>query len=192
VSDRPDHPEPSRPREANEARGAPQPRRRALDASVLVGLLSVAVALVFSAIQSRDSARQLRLNQQSSALTATNARLSALFDLHAKIVDADKKTSDALQLVRATHNDPKSVAKLIEAVTPLEGIAYLLRHHQTGIPGASEIWKRYLVCSFYTARAGVSLVLDDYVPELARFATAQQRTLGPDRRCLFVIVPKGG
>jgi hypothetical protein len=160
-----------------------------LDASVLVALLSVAVALVYSAVQAKDSARQLQLSQRSLELTATSSELSGVLDLHAKIVDADKATTAALQRVRATKSDPAAVSRLVQAVTPLEGIAYLVRHDRTGISGATEIWKRYLVCAFYTARAGVGTTLDGYVPELARFAKAQQRTLRPDRKCVSVLIP---
>ena len=97
-----------------------------MDAPVVIALLSVAVALVYNAIQARDSARQLEINQRSLALTARTSELSSLLDLHAKIVRADKDTTAALEQVRATKiPQPSAVAKLIGAVTPLEGIAYL-------------------------------------------------------------------
>ena len=178
----------------DEVKAAPEggARRRGwrLDASVLVALFSVAVALIYSAVQAKDSARQLQLSQRSLELTTRNSELSGLLDLHAKIVDTDKATTTALQRVRALKYDPAAISRLVQAVTPLEGIAYLMRHDRTGISGATDIWKRYLVCAFYTARAGVGGTLDGYVPELTRFATTQQRTLGPDRRCVSVLLPR--
>jgi hypothetical protein len=57
------------------------------------------------------------------------------------------------------------------------------------------LWPRlrtsYLVCSFYTARAGVGPALDDEVPELARFAQARRPQVDV-RGCNGVALPGQG
>jgi hypothetical protein len=71
-------------------------------------------------------------------------------------------------------NTTSARARLAQAVVPLEEIALILRRGQAPIPRAAGIWQRYLVCAFYTARAGVGPSLDREVPELARFARARR------------------
>lgn len=172
-------------------RAAPR-RRSRVDWSVLVALVSVAVALVYNAVQARDTARQIDTSRRALALSAENARLANLLDLHRTITDRDLKTTRAFEVFRAHPRSPLVAINLVEAVTPLEGIAYALNHQLTGIPQANGLWKRYLLCAFYTARAGVGTVLDGYVPELARYAHTQLRTVGTDRRCADVLLPGGG
>jgi hypothetical protein len=116
---------------------------------------------------------------------------SNVLDLHDKIVEADRRTAHALLVVRERRSNQRSVLGLIEAVTPLEGIAYLLNNNMTSIPKATEIWKRYLMCAFYTARSGVGPTLASYVPELARFAKANLPSIiDRDRRCNVILLPE--
>lgn len=156
---------------------------------MLVALASVAVALVYSTIQARDSARQVVISQRSLQLTAQANQLANLLDLHAKIVDADRRTTDAFLAVLEPGRQRIKTTRLVQAITPLEGIAYALKHDMIAIPGATALWKRYLLCSFYTARRGIGPTIDSYVPELARYAKTERLTLGPNRRCVQVSVP---
>jgi hypothetical protein len=74
-------------------------------------------------------------------------------------------------------------------VVPLDEIAYLLARDMTPIPRAADIWKRYLICAYYTARAGVGPDIDLYVPELARFAKARRASIGRER-CTAIVLPR--
>lgn len=157
------------------------------DASVLVALASVAVALGYNAIQARDNARQVQISQRALKLSVAGTQLANVLDLHAKIADADRRTNDAFAALSEPEPRPEQVARLVQAVTPLEGIAYAIGHGLVAIPRATALWRRYLVCAFYTARAGAGPAMDSYVPELARFAKAQRSKLGADHRCVRVV-----
>jgi hypothetical protein len=149
----------------------------------------VAIALVYNAVQARDSARQVEIGQQSVRQTAEATQLANLLDLHAKITGAERRTTAAYLAVLEPGGQRRKTTALVEAITPLEGIAYALRRDLIRIPAATALWRRYLVCAFYTARQGIGPTLDSFVPELARFANAERRRLGPDRRCVQVSVP---
>jgi hypothetical protein len=56
---------------------------------------------------------------------------------------------------------------------------------------AADIWRRYLVCAFYTARAGVGPALDREVPELARFAHARRPAIAV-QSCSGIALPAAG
>jgi hypothetical protein len=159
------------------------------NASVLVAVASVAVALVYSAMQARDSARQIEISQRSLQLSADANQLANLLDLQEEITDADRRTSAAFLALTEPGNQRRKTDALVQAVTPLEGIAYALRRGIIKIPEARALWRRYLVCAFYTARQGIGPTLDSYVPELAQFARSERTALGPDRQCVQVVIP---
>jgi hypothetical protein len=169
---------------------ASQARRgRRWDASVLVALASVAVALVYNAVQAHDSAQQVEVSQRALQLSTKTSQLTNLLELHRQIVDADRKTTDAYLATLEPGGARRKTTRLVQAITPLEGIAYALRHDLIGMRGATGLWRRYLICAFYTARAGVGHGLDDYVPELDRFARSEKASLRESRGCVQVRVP---
>jgi hypothetical protein len=168
--------------------GLPRGRRGwRWDAPVLVALVAVPVAVADNAIQARDNARLVENSQHALQLTVAGTRLANLLDLQAKIADADRRTNEAFAAASGRGQGPKQIGQLVQAVTPLEGIAYAIRHGLIAIPRASALWRRYLVCASYTARAKVGGTLDSYVPELARFAKAERSKLGADHRCVWVV-----
>ena len=170
-----------------------QNRSRRLDASVLLALASVLVALVFNAVQVRATARQLNQGQQSLAFTTltnmsdrvtqadvatTKAVLEAEFTIDKKTLDEARKADKA-----GTTNSPalKKVvtaqAALLAAITPLDGVVTALDSGTVPVEGARGLWTTFLVCDYREVRDEFKRqqepfnlkTFDAYVPHLAAF-----------------------
>jgi hypothetical protein len=165
--------------------------RRPPAALLLVGAAALAVALLAGVIQTRDAGGGAATAPRAADLAGRERTFSRVLRLHERIFDASQDTSLAFREARGQRGTPATNARLLSAVTPLEGVAFRLNRHMTAIPRAAEIWKRYLVCAFYTARAGVGPAVDLALPELATFAHAWRPTI--DRhRCRTVVLPARG
>jgi hypothetical protein len=180
-----------------DAPGEPDPRvddapgrfGRRWDIRVVLAMAAVAAALVYSGLQARDSARDAQASRRALAATQRSSEFAAVLSLHREIFDASQRTSFAYRAMRGRARSADGESRLIEAVMPLEGIAYLLSHRMTPIPRAADVWKRYLICAFYTARAGVGPTIDLYVPELASFARARRPSIGRNR-CNAIVLSR--
>jgi hypothetical protein len=165
-----------------------RPGRRRPAALLLVGAAALAVALFAGVIQTRDRGGGAGTSPPARDLAGRERAFSRVLSLHERIFDASQDTSLVFRETRARHGRAPSNARLLSAVTPLEGIAFRLNRHMSGVPRAAEIWKRYLICAFYTARAGIGPAADLALPELASFAHAWRPTI--DRhRCRTVVLP---
>jgi hypothetical protein len=181
-------------REGDAPDAAPAPGRarrssRRWDVVVLVALAAVVVALAYSAVQARDSAREADRSRQALASARRANAFSNVLDLHRKILDAYQRTSLAYAGVRQGKRTAQTESRVVEAVVPLDAIAYLLARDMTPIPSAADVWKRYLICAYYTARAGVGPDIELYVPELARFAERRRTSIGRTR-CNAIVLPR--
>jgi hypothetical protein len=171
-----------------------QNRSPRLNASILVALASVLVALVFNALQVHDTARQLNQGQQSLAFTTltnmsdrvtkadvatTKAVLDALLTIDDETLQKAKKDEQA-----QTTNSPalKKVATaqaaLLAAITPLDGVVTALDSGTVPVAGATGLWTNFLVCDYREVRDEFKReqggdfdaeAFDAYVPHLARF-----------------------
>ena len=164
------------------------PRVSRRHAAVLLAAAAIVIALVYAGAQAQDAAREADANRQAVAAAKRASDFANVLALHETIFAASRRTTRVFRAERGRMNTASARARLTEAVVPLEGLAFILRRGLAPIPSAADIWQRYLVCSFYTARAGVGPALDREVPELARFAQARRpaidgaRTgLRPDR-----------
>jgi hypothetical protein len=167
-----------RPVDAPGTSGKPGARRRwRWDASVLVAIVSVAVALVYNSLQTRDSARQLSQGQQSLQLSARASEFDSLIAVHERIVRADARVRAAVIDFRNT-NAPfvDRASRVLQEITPLEGIAYLLNHRVVALNGARGLWGPYLACNYFVVRGILGERLKPYTTELAAFHSDYVKT----------------
>src|SRR5262245_18591328 len=140
----------------------PGPRRREGAGGVvprryLVAVLAAAaivVALAYAGVEARDAARKSEANRQAMAAAKRASDFANVLALHDRIWAASRRTARVYRDERSRMGTAAARARLTEAVQPLEGIALILDRGMAPIPRAADIWQRYLVCAFYTARAG--------------------------------------
>ena len=171
-----------------EVEGARAPRRHA---AVLLATAAIAVALLYAGVQARDAANKSDANRRAVAAAKRASDFANVLTLHETILAASRRTTRVYRAERGRIDTASARAHLADAVVPLEGVALILRRGLAPIPLAGEIWQRYLVCAFYTARAGVGPALDREVPELARFARARRPAIDV-RRCNGIALPARG
>ena len=158
---------------------------------VLVATAAIVVALVYAGTEARDAARRSDANREAVASAQRASDFANVLALHDRIWAASRRTTRVFRAERGRMQTAGARARLEEAVVPLEGLAFILRRGLAPIPRAADIWQRYLVCAFYTARAGVGPALDREVPELARFAQVRRPAIDM-RRCNGIALPARG
>jgi hypothetical protein len=175
---------------------APRPRRlRSVlgrrDVVLVLAAAAIVIAGLYAAAEARHGAREAGATRRALAETRRTRDFANVLALHQTIFAASQATSQTYRAERGRSATAGAKARLVAAVVPLEAIAYLLRRNLTPIPRAAQIWQRYLVCAFYTARAGVGPALDADLPELARFAASRRPAIGA-RRCSEIVLPGPG
>ena len=171
--------------EQDDTRGGSRRRSRSVDATVLIALASVLVAVIYNGIQVNQS-------QQSLALSARANRTSTFMEMHDRIVRAHVEMNKSLLAYKEDSSSDNTI-RVIDAITPLEGIVYAIDHHY--VPrGAAGLWMNYLTCDYNTVLQGFQQVdpgsasgLRTYVPTLARFA---KRHPVPRGECVFNPEPR--
>jgi hypothetical protein len=175
-------------RERDDTRGGSRTRSRSLDATVVIALASVLVAVIYNGLQVRNTARQLDQSQSNLELSTRANTVSTFMEMHDRIVHAHIEMNKSI-LAYAADSSEANTVRVIDAITPLEGIVYALDHHY--VPrGAAGLWRSYLVCDYETVRRGLRQNADSdaesglalYVPTLARFARSHPV---PIQECVF-------
>ena len=151
----------------SEAKGRHTPSGR--DLSVMVGVASVIVALVFSALQLRSSSTQIRQGQQSLASQRKADQFQTLLEVSARL-DASRSRMDQVLVASSKTEEDVLALRLIAALRPDESIAYALNHRLVRIPGAAQLWGNTLVCNWRFATRGIyGGRVRGYFPEIARY-----------------------
>jgi hypothetical protein len=179
---------PRRGRRRRPVEGARALRR---DAVVLLAAAAVVVALLFAGAEARDAARKADANRRAVAAAKRASDFANVLALHERILAASRRTTRVYRAERGALQTASARARLADAVVPLEDVASILRRGLAPIPLAGDIWQRYLVCAFYTARAGIGPALDLKVPELARFAQARRPAINV-HGCSAIALPARG
>jgi hypothetical protein len=180
-----DIPEPPRGWRRRGVEGARAPRP---DAIVLLAAAAIVIALLYAGAEARDAARKADANRQAVTAAKRASDFANVLVLHDRILAASRRTTRVYRAERGRMETASARARLADAVVPLEGLAFVLRRGLAPIPRAGDIWQRYLVCAFYTARAGVGPALDRKVPELARFARARRPAIDV-HSCSAITLP---
>jgi hypothetical protein len=135
----------------------------------MVGVASVVVALVFSALQMRSSSEQIRQGQESVTLQRNAAQLQTLLEVSTRL-DASRSGMDTAFLNASKASEDVQALRLIAALRPNEPIAYALNHRLVRIPGAARLWGNTLRCNLLFATQGkYGGRVPRYFPELVRY-----------------------
>ena len=178
--------------EADEAAGESRRRARSLDATVLVALASVVVALVFNGLQIRNSAEQLDQGQRNLDRSVRADEFTTFIEMHDRVVRAhDETLTSSVAFLKLCRGDDTgrcrgrpdmfvpAALEVLQDITPFEGVVYALERGV--LPAeAAKVWTLYLVCDYRTAArelisanlagSGGGPGLAGYTPRLARFA----------------------
>ena len=138
-------------RRRREVEGARRPRPYTV---LLLAVAAIVIALIYAGTEGQDAARKADANRQAVAAANRASDFANVLALHEAILAASRRTTRVFRAERGRMNTARARARLVEAVVPLEGLAFILRRGLAPIPSAADIWRRYLVCAFYTARAG--------------------------------------
>jgi hypothetical protein len=163
-----------------------RPRRPA--AVMLIAAATIVVALFYAGAEARHAARESDAKRRAAAAAKRASDFANVLALHERILTASRRTARVYRAERGNLQTAIARARLADAVAPLEGLAFVLRRGMAPIPRAGDIWQRYFVCAFYTARAGVGPALDRDVPELARFARARRPAIDA-HGCNGIVLP---
>jgi hypothetical protein len=132
--------------------GTPSTKRHAArDLSVIVGILSLIAAVIFSAIQVRDSARS---NEQSSRALELQRRATdfqTLMAVSATLQQSTAQIERAFDSVDVDHPPPPG--PLVSAMRRNEPIAFALNRGLVVIPGAERLWGNLLYCNWRSIQA---------------------------------------
>jgi hypothetical protein len=174
--------------------GGSRRRFRSLDATVLIALASVLVALVYNGLQVRNSAEQLDQGQRNLERSTRADEFATLTEMHDRVVRTnDQSLKSSYAFVKECADDPRVAGVECEgdadrfvpaslevalAITPYEGVVYALEREV--VPAeAAKVWTVYLVCDYRAAAEVVRIAADaigsggpglaGYTPRLAGF-----------------------
>ena len=147
------------------------------DISVVVAVVSLIAALVFSAIQVRDSARSIDQSQRALALQRRANEFESLISVSSTL---QRSHAQLTGLVSHGHGTGASV-RMVEALRPNETIAFALNRELVSTPGAEVLWGNLLYCNWQLAQQSVySGRFPPYFPEIVRYV----KTYEQPHRCL--------
>jgi hypothetical protein len=151
------------------------------DISVVVAVLSLIAALVFSALQMRDSARSIDQSQRSLALQQRANDFQTLISVSTTLQRSHEQMTE---LILRGGGGASTSTRLVEALGPNETIAFSLNRRLVSMPGAETLWGNLLYCNWRMARGSTyGNRIPPYFPELARYVQTYERER-PDARCL--------
>ena len=144
------------------------------DISVVVGVLSLIAAVVFSAVQVRDSARS---NAQSSRALALQQRSTDFQTLMSVSAALQQSITEVERSIGGDDDKPPRIGPMLSAMRRNEPIAFALNRGLVVIPGAERLWGNLIYCSWryiqnaspYRAR------FPRHLPETSRYVKKYER-----------------
>lgn len=135
---------------------------------MFIALASVLVALVYNGVQARNTARQLDQNQRTFQLSSEAEGFARFMEMNDRILDAGDEMN-RIALLYDRHPSDSNQLKLLNAITPLEGVVFAPKG---GVlpSGTYRLWTKYLACYYRLAEGALGAGLADWVPTLASFA----------------------
>ena len=160
---------------------ADTPNRRqhaARDISVVVGVLSLIAAVIFSAIQVRDSARS---NEQSSRALELQRRSTDFQTLMSVSSTLQQSITEVERSILGDGDDPPPIGPMLAAMRRNEPIAFALNRGLVVIPGAERLWGNLLYCNWkYIQTSPYRARFPRHVPE--PFGTSRSTSAGAAQR----------
>jgi hypothetical protein len=153
------------------------------DISVVVGIISLVAAVIFSAIQVRDSARS---NEQSRRALELQQRSTDFQTLITVSTALQRSITEAEHALTSAGDDGEypPVGPMLSAMRRNEPIAFALNHGLVVIPGAERLWGNLLYCNWkYVQASPYRARFPRHLPETVRFITKYERER-PNDDCL--------
>jgi hypothetical protein len=149
-------------------------RNAARDLSVIVGVLSLIAAVIFSALQVRDSARSNEQANRALALQRRSTDFQTLISVSATLQQSTAQIERALIGVDGDHPPPPG--PLVSAMRRNEPIAFALNRGLVVIPGAERLWGNLLYCNWRSIQTSpFAGRFPRYVPETVRYVKKYER-----------------
>jgi len=154
------------------------------DISVIVGVASLIAAVVFSAIQVRDSARSNEQSRQALELQRRSTDFQTLITVTSALQQSITEAENSLDGADEDRNGYPALAPMLSSMRRNEPIAFALNRGLVVIPGAERLWGNLLYCSWmYMQRSPYSSRFPRHLPETVRYVRRYERDR-PDEGCL--------
>jgi hypothetical protein len=170
-------------RDMGDAEGRKRSFSISRDASVAIALLSLIAALVFSAIQVRDSSRQSDQSQHSLALQQQANDFSTLMEVSSRLPSSHARLERLV--ARGQLRSTSTNLGIVEALGPNEPIAFALNRGLVRIKGAHLLWGNTLLCNWeFAQQSPYADRFPRYFPEFVRYAKRAKRSGRVTTSCL--------
>lgn len=127
----------------------PRRRPRLIDISTLTAVAGLAVALVFNALQVRDSAKQERETRQATQLELLTELNGLVTPFQTKVVPLSPEFRRAEDGNGSLSNSTN--ANFAATLTNLNYLAWLFDNGYVAIPAARQLWSPEMECADATA-----------------------------------------
>jgi hypothetical protein len=148
-------------------------RHATRDISVVVGVVSLIAAVIFSGIQVRDSARSIEQNRRSLELQKRSTDFQTLISVSSAL---QRSTAELERSLSSGDKDGPAIAPMLSAMRRNEPIALALNRGLVVIPGAERLWGNLLYCNWRFIQASPYRArFPRYIPETVRYVKKYER-----------------
>jgi hypothetical protein len=148
-------------------------KRATRDVSVVVGVISLIAAVIFSGIQVRDSARSIEQNRRALELQKRSTDFQTLISVTSAL---QRSTAEVEQAISSGDKYGPPIAPMLSAMRRNEPIAFALNRGLVVIPGAERLWGNLLYCNWRFIQASPYRArFPRHLPETVRYVKKYER-----------------
>ena len=154
------------------------------DISVVVGVISLIAAVIFSGIQVRDSARSIEQNRRALELQKRSTDFQTLISVSSAL---QRSTAEVERSISSGGEDGPAIAPMLSAMRRNEPIAFALNRGLVVIPGAERLWGNLIYCNWRFIQASPYRArFPRHLPETVRYVKKYEREVpnAEDKGCL--------
>jgi hypothetical protein len=146
-------------------------RRTTRDISVVVGIVSLVAAVIFSGIQVRDSARSIEQSRRALELQQRSTDFQTLISVTSALQRSTTEVERA-----GSKGSREALAAMLSAMRRNEPIAFALNRGLVVIPGAERLWGNLLYCNWRSIQGSPYRArFPRYLPETVRYIETYER-----------------
>jgi hypothetical protein len=148
-------------------------QRATRDISVVVGVISLIAAVIFSGIQVRDSARSIEQNRRALELQKRSTDFQTLISVSSAL---QRSTAEVERSLSRGDKYGPALAPMLSAMRRNEPIAFALNRGLVVIPGAERLWGNLLYCNWRFIQASPYRArFPRHLPETVRYVKKYER-----------------
>jgi hypothetical protein len=156
-------------------------QRTTRDISVVVGVISLIAAVIFSGIQARDSARSIEQSRRALELQQRSTDFQTLMSVTSAL---QRSIAEVEESLGPGGDNPPPVAPMLSAMRRNEPIAFALNRGLVVIPGAERLWGNLLYCNWRFIQASPYRArFPRHLPETVRYVKKYEHER-PNEDCL--------